>query len=130
MFAESDRAENLKKALTARGINPEDFLEGDYTAIGIHSNSTIFACNQALSDMTGYPIDELEGMNAWRLFPAESSELLMQNLKTMSETPYQVAAIRKDGTRYNIELKGINFELSGEVVRAVLIKEVQVFSWE
>lgn len=124
MSHEDDRAIHLKKALAARGIVPDDYLEGDYTAIGIHSNSTIFACNQALADMTGYSIDELEGMNAWRLFPPESSELLMQNLKTMSEVPYQVAALKKDGTKYEIELKGINFDLSGDVARAVLIKEI------
>ena len=74
--------------------------------------------------MTGYSVNELEGMNAWRLFPTESSDILMQNLKTLSEKPYQVTALKKDGTKYQVELKGINFELSGEIARAVLIKEV------
>ena len=124
MSGEVDRAIHLKKALAARGIIPDDYLEEGYPAIGIHSNSTIFACNQALADMTGYSIEELEGMNAWYLFPSESAEILMQNLKTMSEEPYQVTALKKDGTKYEVVLKGINFDLSGEVVRAVLIKEL------
>lgn len=124
MPSEVDRAKQLKKALNARSVKAEDLLKDGYTAIGIHSNSTIFACNQGLADLTGYSVDELEGMNAWRLFPPESSEILMQNLKAMSETPYQVTAVKKDGSKYEVELKGINFELAGDIVRAVLIKEI------
>ncbi|MEJ2143203.1 MAG: PAS domain-containing protein [Gammaproteobacteria bacterium] len=122
MSLEVERAKYLKRAMVSRGIVPDDFLEEGYSAIGIHSNSTIIACNQALADMTGYSVDELEGMNAWRLFAPESANLLMQNLKTMSEAPYQVTAIRKDGVKYEVELKGINFELSGDMARAVMIK--------
>lgn len=124
MLGEAERARHLKKVLTARGIVPDDFLLDGYTAIAIHSNSTIFACNHRLADMTGYSMSELEGMNAWRLFPYESSELLMKNLKSMSEKPYQVTALRKDGSKYQVELKAINFELTGDIARAVLIKEI------
>jgi hypothetical protein len=63
-------------------------------------------------------------MNAWKLFPPESAELLMKNLKAMSELPYQVMALRNNGSKFLVELKGINFELSGEIVRAVLLREV------
>ncbi|MGD8483682.1 MAG: PAS domain S-box protein [Thioalkalispiraceae bacterium] len=124
MPEEFERAAFLKKSLSRKNISAEDFLQDHYPAIAIHSNSTIFACNQVLADYTGYSMDELEGMNAWKLFPPESATVLMENLQCQSEQPYQVKARHKDGSLFEIELKATNFELSGEPVRAVLVRRV------
>lgn len=111
----------LKKELQSK-IN--DYISDDYEAIAFHSSGIIFLANAAAVDMFGYTEDEVFGMNAWRLFSDESFETVMQHLAEKSEEPYQIKGIKKDKTKFDLELKGKDFELHGEPVRAVMMKKL------
>lgn len=123
--SERERSIYLQKKLTRNGIKLEDLLEGDYQAILFHSSSTIITANQPMAELTGYSIDELQGFNAWSLFPPQSAAIVTEKLKTKSEEPYQVMVRRKDGSLALMELKGINMEVAGEHVRAILARPVE-----
>ena len=104
----------------------DDYISDDYEGIAFHSSSIIFLANAAAVDMFGYTKDEVFGMNAWRLFSDESFETIMQHLVEKSEEPYQVKGVKKDKTKLDLELKGKDFELHGEPVRAVMIKKLSL----
>jgi PAS domain S-box-containing protein len=121
---ERDRSLYLQKQLVSQGIRLNEFLSDHYTAILVHSSSTIVTANQALADLVGYTISELQGMNAWNLFPPQSVAIVTEQLALRSESPYQVDVKRKDGSLVRAELKGINFDIAGEPARAILAREL------
>jgi PAS domain S-box-containing protein len=122
--SEHDRSLYLQRKLASGGIRLEDFLQNGFRAIVIHSSSTIVTANQALADLVGYTISELQGMNAWNLFPPQSAAIVTEQLNKKSETPYRVDVKRKDGSVVRVELKGINFDIAGEPSRAILAREL------
>jgi len=77
-------------------------------------DGTIVACNDAMAVLTGYPVDELPGMNIARLLTAddvqEVTERQQQQIKGEAVSQrYELRLIRKDGT-----------EVVGEVVTRLL----------
>lgn len=122
--SELERSRYLKQKLEGRGIRFDEFLDENYRALIVHSNSTIVIANDEAGELLGYVTKELEGMNAWNLFPPHSVGVVTQNLLNKSEQPYRVDARRKDGSLVHVELCGINFEITGEPLRAVMAKAV------
>lgn len=102
----------------------EKYLTDDYDAVALHSSSILIAANQAALDMFGYTEEELIGMNAWHFFHSKSAPVIMQHLMDKSTEPYQVVAVKKDKTEFDIEIKGMDFEVDGESVRVVLMKYI------
>lgn len=119
---EGYRAKALRTAFYNRYSTFDELMEPGYPAIVVHSESTLIAANQNLADLTGYPMEELEGMNTWLLFPVESVKIITQKLKEKSTEPYQVMSKTKSGELIKVELKGYNFELNGVPLRAVLAR--------
>lgn len=107
-------------------INPnlEEYISSDYEGIAVHTSSIIITVNQEVADMFGYDIDEFIGMNAWLLFTHESVQALMQHLVEKSEEPYEVTGVRKDKSEFKVLLKGHDFEIAGEPVRAVMLNKI------
>lgn len=101
-----------------------EYLTDDYEAVALHSSSIILDVNQAAADMFGYRREDMIFLNAWKLFPPESVQELMQHLLTKSTEPYRVKALSKKGTRFTVELKGNDFKIAGEPVRSVLLKKI------
>lgn len=122
--SELERAKALYLHIENHGFDIEQLLQPGYEAILLHSNSTIITGNPAAASMTGYAVAEMTGINAWTLFPPQSAKILMQKLTEGTEEPYQVLARRRNGQIIRIEIKGINFHLHEEPVRAVLLKQI------
>lgn len=120
---EKDRIDRLYRQLTRNGIKPDSILGGDYTGVAIHSDSTVILGNQSACEIFGYSADELKGINAWTLFAPESAPQLLDHISRGSESPYEVIARHKDGSKFRVTLKGQNFTIEGEELRAVLIKK-------
>ena len=111
----------LKKKLQSK---IDDYVDEDYEGIAFHSSSIIFLANDVAANMFGYTEDELFGLNAWGVFSDDDFETIMHHLLEKSEEPYQVRGVKKDGTEFELELKGNDFELHGEPVRSVMLKKL------
>jgi PAS domain S-box-containing protein len=117
--SELARLDKLRRLL---GDKLEDYLCEGYQAVALHSSGIVFAANPAAAELFGYSVDELLPCNAWLLFPPQSTRALMQHLLSKSTEAYTVVARRKDGSLFQVELKGRDFEVDGEPVRAVLLR--------
>ena len=103
----------------------DSFLEEGYEGLALHTSSIIIAVNEGCANMFGYTMDEMINMNAWILFSTASREKLMEHLVAKSSEPYTVTGVRKDKTTFEVELKGNDFEVSGEPVRSVCLKVIK-----
>ena len=123
--SEIDRAHALRREFHRSGMTLEDLLLPPYEAIVIHSQSTIVVANQAAAALVGCEPETLTGMNAWALFPAASLPLVRAKLAAHATMPYRVIARRLNGEQFLIEIRGTEFGLNGEPVRAVMLREVE-----
>ncbi len=98
--------------------------EASFGGIGIHEKGVILDCNQALARMTGYEFHELIGMNGLLLIAEEWREFTMNKIISGFEQPYDVVGVRKDGSRYPLEIQGKNIPYHGRMVRVTEFRDI------
>ncbi len=98
--------------------------DASFGGIGIHDKGIILECNQGLANMTGFTREELTGMDGLLLIAEESRDLVMHNIMSGYELPYEVVGLRKDGTTYPIRLEGRNVPYKGKQVRTVEFRDI------
>lgn len=95
-----------------------------FGGIAIHDLGIIKECNQGLSNMTGYSIEELIEMNGLLLISEESREKVMNNIKAQYEKPYEAIGLTKDGRKYPIRLEGQEIPYKGKKLRVVEFRDI------
>ena len=94
-----------------------------FGGITIHDKGIILDCNQGLSDITGYSTAELIGMNGLLLIAEKSRDLVMQNILSGYEKPYEAFGLRKNGEEYPLRLEARNIPYKGRIVRTVEFRD-------
>ncbi|MBF0210577.1 MAG: PAS domain S-box protein [Desulfamplus sp.] len=95
-----------------------------FGGITIHDKGGILDCNQGLSEMTGYSMNELIGMDGLLLIAEKSRYFVMQNILSGYEKPYEAVGLRKNGEEYPIRLEARNIPYKGKTVRVVEFRDI------
>lgn len=95
-----------------------------FGGITIHDKGLILDCNHGLSEITGYSIDELIGMDGLLLIAEEKREMVMSNILAQYEKPYEAIGIRKNGEKYPLRLEGRMIPYKGKEVRVVEFRDI------
>jgi PAS domain S-box-containing protein len=95
-----------------------------FGGIAIHDKGLILECNHGLSEMTGFSLDELIGMNGLLLIAPEYRDMVMENILAGYEKPYEAVGLRKNGELYPIRLEARNIPYKGKAVRTVEFRDI------
>ncbi len=95
-----------------------------FGGIAIHDMGIILECNQGLSDMSGYSVEELVGMNGLLLISEKTRDLVLEKIKAGYEKPYEAIGVRKNGEEYPIRLEARNVPYKGKMVRTVEFRDL------
>ena len=98
--------------------------EASFGGIGLHDKGMILDCNQGLSNITGYSYEELIGKNGLELVAPEWRDMVMQKIIAGYDRPYDVEGIRKDGSRYFLEIKGKNIPYENRTIRVTEFRDI------
>lgn len=98
-----------------------------FGGIAVHDRGLILECNQGLSDITGYSIDELVGMDGLLLIDPDYRSLVMEKINSGNEEMYEVYGVRKNLERYPLKLEARNIPHNGKKVRAVEFRDITEF---
>jgi PAS domain S-box-containing protein len=98
--------------------------EASFGGIGLHDKGVIIDCNQGLSTITGYTQAELIGKDGLQLIAPEFRDVVMQNIVSGYDKPYDVEGIHKDGTRYALEICGRNIPYKGRNIRVTEFRNI------
>jgi PAS domain S-box len=99
-------------------------LEAMFQGFAIHDNGIILEANEGLARMTGYPLDELIGMNAVSMALPEHRERIIQYIRTGYDKPYEAEGRRRDGSRFHVEMLGQSCLYQGRWMRVTAFREI------
>lgn len=95
-----------------------------FGGITIHDKGVILDCNLGLSEITGFTVAELIGMDGLLLIAAHEREKVMANITSGYEKPYESVGVRKNGTEYPLRLEARNIPYQGRAVRVVEFRDI------
>jgi len=95
-----------------------------FGGIAIHDNGVIIDCNKGLTEITGFSFEELIGMNGLLLIAEKSRDLVMNNILTGYEKPYEALGIRKNGEEYHLRIDGRMIPYQDKMVRVTEFRDI------
>lgn len=98
--------------------------QASFGGIGLHDQGYILDCNQGLCDISGYSYSELVGSNGLELIAPEWRPVVIENITNGREKTYDVEGIRKDGTRYFLEIQAKNIPYQGRTIRVTEFRDI------
>ena len=98
--------------------------DASFGGLVIHDQGIILDCNQGLSDITGYTINELMGFDGLNLIAPEYRDIVRENISSGYEKPYDAVGVRKNGERYPLKLEARNLPYQGKQVRVVEFRDM------
>jgi two-component system cell cycle sensor histidine kinase/response regulator CckA len=105
------------EALIASEARNRFLSEGTFEGILVHDNSMIIDCNSSFAKMFGCEPSELIGTNGLELIAPESREIVARHIQTERPEPYEVIAVRKDGSTFPLEIRAKMIDYNGRKVR-------------
>jgi PAS domain S-box-containing protein len=103
--------------------------EASFGGIFIHDKGVIVDCNQRLSEMTGFSLEELVGMDSLGLIAPDWIDLVKRNVKIGYDKRYEVEGVRKDGSVYPLAIRGKVIPYKGHDARMVELRDVTERKW-
>ena len=116
--------EKAEAALRESEAKFHRLADASFEGIALHDNGVILEANQALAKMFGYELEELEGISVLDLAVPESHERIMANIRAGYERPYEILGLRKDGSKFNIEISAKMSSYKGQVVRVAAVRDI------
>jgi PAS domain S-box-containing protein len=98
--------------------------QASFGGIGLHDRGLILDCNQGLSELTGYSIEELIGSNGVDLIAPEWRDFVKEKIISRYDKTYDVEGIRKDGSRYYLEIRGKNIPYEDRTIRVTEFRDI------
>ncbi len=121
-----DRTENKEAEIKLRQSEErfKRLQEASFGGIAVHDQGKIIDANQGLANITGYSLNELIGMDGLMLIAPEFREHVTQKIRMGYELPYDVIGMKKDGTRFNLEVKGKNIQIEQQALRVTEFRDI------
>lgn len=113
--------------ITERKESEERFKvlhNASFGGIAIHDKGIILECNKGMSDVSGYKYDELIGMNGLLLISDDTRDLVLSNINSGYEKPYEATGVRKSGETYPLRIEARNIPYKGKTVRTVEFRDL------
>ena len=95
-----------------------------FEAILIHDKGVVLDCNQTFADMFGYTRSEVIGSDPLAYGTPESRPLMIANIASGYEEPYEAVGQRKDGSVFAAQLRGKAMPYGDAVARMVAIRDI------
>ena len=104
--------------------------EASFGGIALHYKGVIIEANQGLSDMTGYGLDEIIGSDGIQLLVApECRDGVRDKFTTGLDRPYEAVGLRKDSSRYPIEVHYKEMPYHGMMVSVTELRDISARKW-
>ncbi|MCZ4282430.1 PAS domain-containing sensor histidine kinase [Kiloniella laminariae] len=118
-----------KRVETALRISEERFRrmsELSNEAIFLHSQGRMIDCNHAALRMFGYSYEEMLVLGVEDLIAPEDIALVQERITRGESDSYEASALRRDGSRFEINVSAKNSILDGKNSRITFINDISL----
>jgi PAS domain S-box-containing protein len=98
--------------------------DATFEGIALSEGGRILEVNKPFVEMFGYEATEVVGMPAVDFVAPESREAVAEHIFTASSEPYEAVALKKDGTTFDVEIRGKSSSYPGRVIRVAAIRDI------
>ena len=98
--------------------------QASFEGVAIVDDGVVVAANDNYTAMHGYECEEVIGMKVSDLMPEEQGGFLFESDPTGKEALYETEAVRKDGSRFPIEIRGKFMPFNGRTARVAAIRDI------
>jgi PAS domain S-box-containing protein len=98
--------------------------DASFEAIFLFENGVCLEQNRAAAVMFGYSDAEVIGQRAVAGIAPEDRDLVMKNILANVEKPYEVTALRKDGTTFPAQIQARVATYRGRAVRVTALRDI------
>ncbi|MBE9547618.1 MAG: PAS domain S-box protein [Proteobacteria bacterium] len=98
--------------------------EASFEAIFISEKGVCLEQNSAAEKMFGYTLSEAIGRKGTEWIAPEDREMVMNNMLSGYEEPYEATALRKDGSTFPAEIQGKMMHYKGRTVRVTALNDI------
>lgn len=123
-FSDITKRKWAEEALRESEERYRSLHNASFGGIAIHDQGQVLECNRGMSEMTGYSLEELIGMDGLKLIAPASRDLVMKHIQAGFEKPYEATGLRKNGDTYPLRLEARNIVYKGKQVRTVEFRDI------
>ena len=124
VFKDITEQKALENELAESAERFKSLHNASFGGIAIHDKGIILECNQGLSEMTGYSSKELIGMDGLLLIAPQHREMVMNEIISGNEKPYEANGLRKNGEQFPMRLEARGIPYKGKNVRTVEFRDI------
>ncbi len=124
MMSDVTQMVSAQEALKESELRFRTLQQASFGGIGLHDRGRIIDCNQGLCDITGYNYDELVDSDGLNLIAPEWRRYVYEKIISDYDKTYDVEGIKKDGTRYFLEIRGKNIPYKNEEIRVTEFRDI------
>lgn len=98
--------------------------QASFDAIVIHDNGMLIDCNSQYLQMFQRNLEECLGANTLGFFTEESQKVILNNIESQNEAPYEIVGIRKDGSTFPVEVVAKTIQYNHKEVRLGALRDI------
>jgi PAS domain S-box-containing protein len=123
-FQNIDKYKRAEKALRESEEKFKTLADEAFDSIVIHDGGRIVEANKTFGEKWGYKPEQADGLRVDDLIAPEWVKVVKEKIRCGYDKPYEVVAIRKDGTRFPVEIVGNPTTYKGRPVRIATARDI------
>ena len=124
IVADISERRRLEDALRASEERFRLLAEAAFEGVGVSENGVYLDVSQQFADMLGYAREELIGAHVSKVVTPECLERVLHAVETAYEGVYEVMAVRKDGSRFPVEVRGRTMVVGDRRLRVTAVRDI------
>lgn len=124
IFYDTTEVTRTTKALQESEKRYRRLSDATFESIFFSDKGICTGQNRTAERMFGYTSEEALGNPGTDWIIPEDRETVINNILSNCEEPYEVTALRKDGTTFPCEIQGRTVEQDGKVVRITALRDI------
>ena len=122
--AEINERHKVEQFLRTSEDRLQFFSSTTFEGVGIWMDGKIVDANEQLAAMMGYTVSEMIGKSVMDFVAPDSQELVTGNVQSGNRESYEHIAIRRDGSRFPVEVRGKEIEYRGTRARVAVVRDM------
>ena len=107
-------------------VRQQKFAHVTQEAIAFHRRGIVLDCNDAMTRLTGYPVEEIRGSNILNFLPPSDRAKAKRFSEHPDEVLYEVSLMHRDGHLLSVEVLGMPLPSHGEDHRMVMVRDIRL----